>query len=271
MSTELRLMINYYKKHIENELSHAEFEEAKRYNYLFEYPEPKSHKQILDETILMARKIKKEDVANAFLYSLSTRKLEYRSILSSYWYAVSLFPHEQSHDKRCNICNWFEIPQNVSDNYKKKYGYNILNLERFKWGGVRHDQLIYVYLDLKLFLELPKVNPKNEDYKILFNTLSYIDKLQPNNKVGKYSDYIVKHKPFPTNKNEVKSFLEILGICGVLSSKKYPCCDEKYIPADSSRDPVEHLNDFLYPVNRWKASDGVNKSRFNKVLGIDFE
>ena len=51
--------------------------------------------------------IPKEDISNAFLYSLSTRKLEYRSALGSYWYAISIPKHElyigdgQTKNKHC--------------------------------------------------------------------------------------------------------------------------------------------------------------------------
>jgi argininosuccinate synthase len=36
------------------------------------------------------------------------------------------------------------------------------------------------------------------------------------------------------------------------------------------RSPIEHKNDFEYPVNRWRASDGVNYIKFEKVFGYKF-
>ena len=36
------------------------------------------------------------------------------------------------------------------------------------------------------------------------------------------------------------------------------------------RSPIEHKNDFAYPVNRWRASDGINYIKFEKVFGYKF-
>ncbi len=53
-----------------------------------------------DETLRALRtvlnKISPKDVANAFLFSLSTRKPQYRSALGSYYYALAIPDH--SHD-----------------------------------------------------------------------------------------------------------------------------------------------------------------------------
>lgn len=61
------------------------------------------------------------------------------------------------------------------------------------------------------------------------------------------------------------SLLDILGICGIFSSNNYPCYDIRF--ADITwRVPVEHTNDFSFPLNRWQVKDGVNTERFQKVM-----
>ena len=45
--------------------------------------------------------------------------------------------------------------------------------------------------------------------------------------------------------------LDILGICGVLSSADHPCYADKFAP---------------YPVNRWYARDGINLNRLKIVF-----
>ena len=63
-----------------------------------------------------------------------------------------------------------------------------------------------------------------------------------------------------------KVILDILGICGILSSSDAPSyCD--HFANVMERSPREHTNDFTYPVNRWHASDGINEDRFQKVFG----
>lgn len=92
-----------------------------------------------------------------------------------------------------------------------------------------------------------------------------VNKLEPSSKVGKYRDLLLKEKLLKTNKNEISNLLDILGICGILSSKEYPCYQEKFVDM-FERAPVEYKNDFSYPVNRWYATDGINKVRFYKTF-----
>ena len=77
-------------------ISDKDFLEAKEAGYMFDYPEIISHDETLKQLHTVLEKIKPQDVANAFLYSLSTRKLEYRSALGSYWYAQSIPEHKST-------------------------------------------------------------------------------------------------------------------------------------------------------------------------------
>ena len=54
----------------------------------------------------------------------------------------------------------------------------------------------------------------------------------------------------------------------MLSSEEFPCyCEDFY----HDRDCEELTNDYLYPVNRWRASDVINEEYFEKVFGIPFK
>lgn len=248
-------------------VSEEEFEIAKKEGYMFDYPKIKTHQETLRELEDVLKKINYEDIMNAFLYSLSTRKLEYRSALGSYWYAISIPKHNLYSGNlnikgHCYTCGWYKWDQRLSPT-----GLNVFNFERYKWGGVRHCHLDYALFDLQQFLKLPKVEYKKEDVKILKDILRTIDKLEPKNKVGKYRDLLIKEKIFKTNKNETSKLLDILGICGILENEKYPCYQEKFVDT-YGRDPIEYSNDFEYPVNRWYAKDGINKERLKIVFPI---
>ena len=119
----------------------------------------------------------------------------------------------------------------------------IFNFERYKFGGVRHTYLDYALFDLEQFVKLPKVTPSNEDKEILQKILGCVDKLEKNQKAGKLRELISKEKIFKCNKNEISNILEILGICGILSSKEFPSYEDKFVD-EYSRAPVEHKNDF---------------------------
>ena len=115
---------------------------------MFDYPKPISHAETLKQLHDLLEKIKPQDVADAFLHSLSSRKLEYRSALGSYWYAVAISEHKETYkEEGCDICGWSKWACKPTE-YQKRTGVNVFNFERYKWGGVRHDDLNYVLFDL---------------------------------------------------------------------------------------------------------------------------
>lgn len=273
MDKGLKILYDTYWNSIgwkDGHISNEDFITAKEEGYMFEYPQSISHTETLERINVIIKKTDVRDVANAFLYSLSSHKLEFRSALGSYWYAISIYNHEATREEHCKICDWYKW-KNSPNEYELRLGYNVLNFERYKWGGIRHTQLQYALFDLEQFLLLPKVSATKDDMQILKKILDCIQKLEPKNKAGKYRDYIVKQKIIKGNKNEISVLLNILGISGILSSKEYPCYIDEFTIADGSRDPVEYNNDFSYPVNRWKASDGINTDRFKAVFGINYE
>ena len=141
-----------------------------------------------------------------------------------------------------------------------------MNFERYKWGGVRHTRLNYALFDLQRFLELPMVRHTKEDEEILEHILSCINELESNDKSRALQQLITKKKILKSNKSEIDILLDILGVCGVLSSDENACYVVSF--ADMyQRNPEEHKNDFAYPVNRWRISDGINQERYNKVFG----
>ncbi len=233
------------------------FAQAKQEGYMFDEVTPLTHDETLAQLKEVVGKISPRDVADAFLYSLSTRELQYRSALGSYYYALAIPEHAHCGAPReCSICAW--RPQN---------SFNVMNFERYKWGGVRHAHPEYALFDLQRFLLLPKAAPKEEDRRILASILHTMSGLQPTQKAGAYRDLISKKRLFPANKDEISVLLGILGICGVLSSADAPCYGERF--ADVwHRDPMEARNDFSYPVNRWKVTDGVNENWFQRVFGF---
>lgn len=250
-------------------ISKENFEYAKKEGFMFDYPSYETHEQTLKKVKKILEKIDAIDVANAFLYSLSTRKLEYRSILGSYYYAKAIPEHKLEDELdinmgHCHLCAWSSWSKEPNE-FNLKHGLNVLNFERYKFGGVRHTQMTYALFDMEQFLKLPKVTPTDDDKIILSKILECVNKLENHEKAGKLRELIVKEKIFKCNKNEVSTLLDILGICVILSSKEYPCYEDKFVN-EYERSPIEYRNDFTYPLNRWKASDGINYEKFEKVF-----
>ena len=93
-----------------------------------------SHGDIVRRAIEVRTRVDPQVVADAFLVSLSTRKLEPRSALGSYAVLRHFPPHEH-YDRRkgCPVWGEYNDPDEDED-------LNVLNFERFKWGGVRHEE-----------------------------------------------------------------------------------------------------------------------------------
>ena len=249
--------------------SEEDFALAKAEGYLFDPVEAPSHQETLRLLRETVEKIHPEAVAKAFLYSLSTRELEYRSALGSYYYALAIPDHTHDGSRGCYVCNWHcGLARN--DREKAYIGYNRYNFERYKWGGVEHTSPNYALFDLQRFLNLPPKEPTGEDWQILKGILTAMEELPPTKKAGAYRQLITKKKLLKSNKAEVEVLLNILGICGVLAGDSAPCYCDAF--ADVwQRSPREHTNDYAYPVNHWHVSDGVNKRRFRIVFGRDYD
>lgn len=245
-----------------------DFEQAKREGYLFDQTPVRTHDETLRDILCVLDKISPADVANAFAYSLSTRELQYRSALGSYYYALAIPDHSHKESETCYLCNWRQL-SGTDQPEQETSGYNVFNFERYKWGGVRHTSPEYALFDLEQFLLLPKVTPAAEDWSILKSILHAMEELPANKKAGAYRVLITKKKLLKSNQSEVEVLLDILGICGILSSPDAPCyCD--YFTDVWHRAPREHTNDYTYPVNWWRVSDGVNEERFQKVFGFNY-
>lgn len=239
---------------------------------MFDYPEYITHDEALKKLGILLEEINPDDVANAFLYSLSTRKLEYRSALGSYYYAKAIPKHELKEgagSAHCYLCGWYAWHENPNE-YELKRGLNVLNFERYKFGGVRHTWLDYALFDLEQFIKLPKVTPNDNDREILKRILQCTGELETEDKAAKLRDLIRSEKILKSNKSEIDVILNILGICGILASKECPSYEDKFVD-EYDRAPLEHRNDFSYPVNRWTANDGINYEKFEEIFNYGIE
>ncbi len=252
----------------ENFPSREDYEQAKAEGYMFDHRPERTHDETLRNLRDILNKVSVEDVANAFLYSLSTRRLEYRSALGSYYYALAIPEHSHQESGTCHYCGWYPIHEVDSPDMEFAYD-NVFNFERYKWGGVRHAQPEYALFDLEQFLLLPKVTPSEEDWAILKAILHAMRELPASKKAGAYCEWITKKKLLKSNKSEVETLLNILGICGVLAGEDAPCYCDCFVDV-WHRAPREHTNDYAYPVNWWHVSDGVNEDRFLKVFGLRY-
>lgn len=279
MDEGLKTLFALYKGTNRREINISEeaFLTAKRQGYLFDYPKYESHSEALNRRHELLSQIDPRDIANAFLFSLSTRKLEYRSALGSYYYLRAVPEHEflKSHNEslaaagdHCYLCGW-SAWKTTPSRQDVKSGYNFYNWLRYKYGGspIGSVGINYALFDLKAFSGLPKVIPTEEDKRILMAILSCVDRLNSSDKAGRLRDTITKARIIQSNKDELTVLLGALGICGILAGNDFPTYDT-FFANEYERDPAEYKNDFAYPVNRWHARDGVNTEKRNAIFGF---
>jgi hypothetical protein len=232
--------------------SREEFEYAKAAGYMFEV-KSYSHHDVLQWLNTSLNSVTLHDVSNAFLSSLSTRRLDLRSALGSFAVTLHFSHHLFNGDNQCDICGVTGKSHEVN--------LNVLSFERHKWGGVRHDMLEYIAFDLECFAKMDKVQPVEEDLNIMRQILELISQceshLKPNDlekKVGK----ILK-----SNREERKVLIEILAYCGILSIKNRNVFFEEFVNCVDRILPSVHKVDWAYPACWWSGVNGIDQDSLN--------
>ena len=206
------------------------------------------HDEALKWALSTRRSVTAASVADAFLYSLTSRDLRYRSALGSFAHLQHMPKHKHKpakgfQDDICAVCG-FDNAQ--GDNIE----FGTLNFERHKWGGVRHDQLVYMAYDLELFQKLPTApDPTDEDREILRRILDASTSAKNFSALKKALGPIVK-----SNDSERDNLCQILAYVGVLQPHDCPSFADAYVPWDNRGDGKPR-SDMNYPLGWW---DGLS-------------
>jgi hypothetical protein len=235
-----------------------DFRHAKQAGVMFD-PIDLTHDRVVKWLLEVRAKIQANEVADAFLASLTTRRLDLRSALGSY----SVIRHFPDHTHRggrgaCSICGAYDPRGTEAEDL------NILNFERFKWGGVRHDQAVYAAFDLERFMASERPEPTEEDKVVLRSILDMIEgvaaavtapQLQ-----GKLSGL------FKSNKAEREVVLNILGFCGILRTPGHSGYWDDFVPYANRELPSQRFVDMAYPTCWWHGRDGLDRDAVRRVF-----
>ena len=133
---------------------------------------------------------------------------------------------------------------------------NVLNFERFKWGGVRHSDPLYAAFDLERFAEADVPSPKDNDLAILRETIQTAASMP---KRAKLSDLAKALAPIlPSNNPERRTLIGILGYCGILRDPQRPGYLEGFPKYSSRQYTPWYKDDWPYPVQWWTGSHAVS-------------
>jgi hypothetical protein len=213
-----------------------------------------SHQQAVEWAIRSRDSVSKEQVLKLFLVSLTTRRLDLRSALGSFATSRNLRVHvlENSNGpaRCCPVCGIYE-------NLDKPADLNLLNFERFKWGGVRHDDPIYIALDLQEVAKQPALEPSPDDARIMADILHAARTIPEN---ARLSDLVKKLASiFPSNVAERRTLIGILGYCGILVDQSRASFFDSFPHFCDRKDTRWAKDDWPYPVRWWQGSFGVEE------------
>jgi hypothetical protein len=224
-----------------------------------------THDECINGIFEILEKISKEKVSQAFLSSLSNKRLDWRSGISSYFIAKKLTKHTYSKaisghgytdgkisstSYTCGICR--DLKYGIIGNEKYiNYDLNVMNFERIKWGGVRHGELLYTLFDLKIFNTETISEPTDEDINIFKKILETIENSQNND----YPSTLEKRlsECVQSSKNERKVLIEIMACIEILKPSSY---DRQ----------IRGKNDWTY-VEYWRGEDKYNENAVKKYFG----
>ncbi|NGY06875.1 hypothetical protein [Solimonas terrae] len=240
-------------------VSDADFAYAKEAGVMFDTIAI-DHDGIVRKCLTIRERIEPKAVADAFITSLATRSLAHRSALGSYAVLKAFPSHAWAGEgPSCDICGSY------SQRESKKEDLNVLNFERFKWGGVRHLQALYAAFDLEQFQMLPHVRVLPEHVSLFKELIACIENVPP----GTSSAQLHSHLPkaLKSNKPERDILLGILGIAGVLQTAEHRGFQQAFVRADHRALPDRRFVDMAYPACWWSQSDGINKEAVKAWFG----
>jgi hypothetical protein len=239
----------------------GDFGYARQAGYMFD-PIELTHDQLVEGLLSVRRRISLNEAADAFVASLSTRRLDLRSALGSFAFATH-FPQHQLAEQtstrvpsgrlHCRICGVY------GSSGPKREDLNVLNFERYKWGGVRHLDPLYASFDLIQFETMDRPSPTPEDYSVLTKIIEVAQTLSPKARANDLEKSL--SKSVHSNASERRVLIQILAYCGILQPSGRAGFFQTFVSAkdQNSDQPPDHKNDWRYPAIWWRGADGVNR------------
>jgi hypothetical protein len=210
-----------------------------------------SHDAIIARAEAIRGRVSADWVGRAFLASLSTRRLDWRSALGSLAAILQLPSHAfvaGPNAVGCRVCGEMREAVDVD--------ISVFSFERLKWGGVRHAAPRYAMFDLAWFASVPAATPTAADARIFSEMIERICGLPAAARPGDVEKSL--RGLLPSNGWERRTLIDILGLAGILVPKNRPSFWGEY-PFASEREAPANKNDWKYPVLWWTGADGVNR------------
>jgi hypothetical protein len=225
--------------------------------YLFE-PVALQHDDVVDEITSVGAGVMAEAV-DAFLASLTTRKVFLRSFLPSAVVASTLPTHgfrEGPESGDCAICGF---PEALTVDL------NVLSFERHKWGGVRHLDLGFIWFCLDRLHVEGSTQPAPADRELLNTILDALRTLPPGVSATRAETAL---RPLRSNVDERRVVIETLSVCGVLQDPNHPGFLFDFVPDEDRELPGHRFAEEMgYPAAWWRSDHGVTEAAVTALFG----
>ncbi|MEI0698733.1 hypothetical protein R4K92_07350 [Brachyspira intermedia] len=251
-----KILFNYFWKNgwIDDSKMHINEEDflyAKEKGLMFDFSkEIIKYDELIKNISSLIKEIDFNNTVKAFLCSLSSRAVHLRSFISSYYLSKKMMSYDFSNTE--NIEKEFYNKYNIMiDDFHLEYQ-NVYNFEKYKWGGVRLEQLSYIYFDLREFSKIDfEFNPTKEDINIFNAILERIDSYNIKNDSANKMQAVLKDI-LKSSKNERIILLEILAYLDILEAKE----ERKYRDTELSE-----------KLMNWRGGDSYNKINAKNIFG----
>ena len=193
-----------------------------------------------------ARLVTATEVASAFVASLSSKRVDLRSALSSFAVARHLPKHRYVQGQNvCAVCGSFRL--------RAEDDLSVMNFERCKFGGVRLDDPVYVGLDLRLLTQTERAKPTRDDVVCLSQILCAARSMKRTQGTGDLSDAM--RGIFSATSYQRNSLIDVLQLAGVLWPRDRPSLASGFV-----RHADRHWG-------QWTGAIGVNSRAADHWFG----
>ncbi len=241
-----------------------------------------THDELINGVFHEYKKANKNKYSALFLSSLSSKKLNWRSGLSTFAIMQSFPKHsftvrenfgvnKSLFDKMSKEDQKFVVrttPCKYCSSYKN-IEVDIELIEEFflEVGGLVGFDIQDYYYYLLETNKLDEVKPMEEDFIIFSEILTILLEADEKDTVKKtVLSKIGKIKGFKSNKEQRQALLETLGYCSILETDEHKGFLKKYTNFASAPKKA-HSSDWNYPVDFWLGKDGINKEAFKFWFG----
>jgi hypothetical protein len=221
-------------------------------------PRQIDHDELAPQIRGWVRRIPLELVVEAFVSSLSSRRLDLRSGLASYVVGRALPIHgfrqrQRSNLAICGICGAASFVRVPAD-------WNRFSFERHHWGGVWLHDPYYIAFDLEQFAAGDHPVATVADWDIMRGLLGVVREASAHNpevRPGGLADAMRAALP-ASNASQRRHLVMTLANIGVLQPREYDSFRKGWVDFEARRDPPEWKSDWMYPSGFWRGSDGID-------------